>query len=267
MKSEKKSLMVKKLQEKTMLVVVVAQIGLQSWILVYNPLQQDIFLSWTQDGYVNAKKSFGRNAHDEGSRRWPGERSAINYNQSMENCLKPRDSGHAMIKYDNLGHSHLGIKQNMYFHLGYDEKNFMFKDWNITNISTLIGSMIGFLVLGFLYEGLKALRERLREREANMRMQANFDLHNNLKSYGERQPLARPDHRIKIGRTPMCSKLRLVQACLHMLQMFLGYVLMLAFMAYNGWICIAILLGGGLGYLVFTWLVVQPQSDTADHCM
>ena len=63
------------------------------------------------------------------------------------------------------------------------------------------------------------------------------------------------------------STLRLVQALLHILQMFMGYILMLAFMAYNAWICIAILIGGGTGHLLFTWLVDTPLSDSSDHCI
>ena len=72
---------------------------------------------------------------------------------------------------------------------------------------------------------------------------------------------------ISCSKPPLFGGIRIIQALLHVLQMFMGYVLMLAFMAYNTWICLAILLGGGVGHLIFTWLVDSPLSDSADHCM
>lgn len=49
--------------------------------------------------------------------------------------------------------------------------------------------MVAFVVLGFLYEGLKAFREHLRIREINERKQRLPLNHNKEKYYGEVQPL------------------------------------------------------------------------------
>jgi len=48
-----------------------------------------------------------------------------------------------------------------------------------------------------------------------------------------------------------------------MLQVFLGYLLMLAFMTYNVWVCIAVILGAGVGYFLFG---VTPIILGSDHC-
>ena len=61
------------------------------------------------------------------------------------------------------------------------------------------------------------------------------------------------------------SKLHLLQTVLHMLQVFLGYLLMLAFMTYNVWLCVAIILGAGSGYFLFGWNSVAI-SNLGDHC-
>ncbi|KAL6097187.1 slc31a2 [Pungitius sinensis] len=41
-----------------------------------------------------------------------------------------------------------------------------------------------------------------------------------------------------------------VQAVLHMLQVTLGYMLMLCVMSYNTWIFLGVIVGSGLGYLI-----------------
>ena len=59
-----------------------------------------------------------------------------------------------------------------------------------------------------------------------------------------------------------------IQTLLHMLQVFVSYLLMLAFMTYNVWIGLAITLGAGCGYFVF--LACLPEdarvSKTSEHC-
>ena len=59
------------------------------------------------------------------------------------------------------------------------------------------------------------------------------------------------------------SARHILQTFLHMVQVTLGYILMLAFMTFNVWICISIVLGAGLGYFIFG---VQPVIISADHC-
>ena len=52
-----------------------------------------------------------------------------------------------------------------------------------------------------------------------------------------------------------------------MLQGLLAYLLMLAFMTYNIWFCLAVVLGSGLGYFVFAWLrIVVTKDSIGDHC-
>ena len=55
------------------------------------------------------------------------------------------------------------------------------------------------------------------------------------------------------------------QSFLHMFQVFVSYLLMLAFMTYNAYVCIAIILGAGLGYFLFGWMR-QTVVDVNEHC-
>lgn len=43
------------------------------------------------------------------------------------------------------------------------------------------------------------------------------------------------------------------QTVLHILQMIVSYFLMLIFMTYNVWLCVAVALGAGAGYFCFGW--------------
>lgn len=48
------------------------------------------------------------------------------------------------------------------------------------------------------------------------------------------------------------SDIHLLQTFLHVLQVFVGYVLMLIVMTYNTWLGVAVIAGAGTGYLVFS---------------
>lgn len=54
-----------------------------------------------------------------------------------------------------------------------------------------------------------------------------------------------------------------LQTILHLVQLCLSYTLMLAFMTFHAWICIAILVGSTVGYFLFGW---NHSSVDGSHC-
>ncbi|KAH8293479.1 hypothetical protein KR054_000838, partial [Drosophila jambulina] len=52
-------------------------------------------------------------------------------------------------------------------------------------------------------------------------------------------------------RQRFCSRLHLIQTFLHVLQVLISFLLMLVFMTFNVWLCLAVLLGAGVGYYIF----------------
>lgn len=66
-------------------------------------------------------------------------------------------------------------------------------------------------------------------------------------------------------RPTMFSLNHLLQSFLHLIQVTLSLMLMLIFMTYNSWLCLSVVFGAMIGYLLFGWkksLVV----DITEHC-
>ena len=63
----------------------------------------------------------------------------------------------------------------------------------------------------------------------------------------------------------MLSCAHFVQTVLHILQVVMSYFLMLIFMTYNVYLCIAVALGAGTGYFLFSWRRAVVV-DINEHC-
>ncbi|XP_018016134.1 high affinity copper uptake protein 1 isoform X2 [Hyalella azteca] len=144
----------------------------------------------------------------------------------------------------------------MYFHGGCNEV-ILFDFWRISEVWELLLSMLGIFILAFLYEALKYCREYL-FRKAVQRVSYSTTSSNNItltEDQQQQQPVS----------MKMMSSAHAIQTCLHMVQFLVSYLLMLVFMTYNAWLCLAVLLGAGVGYFVFGWrkaLVVE----LTEHC-
>lgn len=53
---------------------------------------------------------------------------------------------------------------------------------------------------------------------------------------------------------------------LMLLQITLGYLLMLIFMTYNVYICLAVVSGATLGFWLFSWRKCPMFDITVEHC-
>lgn len=63
----------------------------------------------------------------------------------------------------------------------------------------------------------------------------------------------------------MFSLMHIYQSILHLIQVTLSLMLMLIFMTYNTWLCLAVVIGAMVGYFLFGWkksIVV----DVTEHC-
>ncbi|CAH1112052.1 unnamed protein product [Psylliodes chrysocephalus] len=135
------------------------------------------------------------------------------------------------------------------------EATVLFKDWKFTSIGGLIGSMIGIFFMAALYEGLKYYREYL-----------FWKTYNSLQYRAVTIPDKNmPQEEPHVVQPTMMSKMHFLQTFLHMIQMVVSYFLMLIFMTYNTWLCIAVVLGAGTGYFLFGWKK-SVVVDVTEHC-
>ncbi|XP_065830155.1 high affinity copper uptake protein 1-like [Oscarella lobularis] len=134
---------------------------------------------------------------------------------------------------------------HMVFYFG-QSFQYLFSGWNVTTKGGLAGTMLAIFTLAAAYEGLKSFRQWLVTRKSG-----SYDLEGQEKS-----PLVRGYRSPKIGWRDHS-----IQTLLHLVQITVAYVLMLAFMTYNGWLCIALLLGSAFGYLVFA----KSREEFADQ--
>lgn len=64
----------------------------------------------------------------------------------------------------------------------------------------------------------------------------------------------------------ICSSLHLTQTAIHVMQVVLGYLLMLVVMTYQVYLGIAVILGAGLGYFLFAALISEGVQEKPESC-
>lgn len=157
---------------------------------------------------------------------------------------------------DHESGNHVGHSMQMYF-TNNVEVTILFKQWHVTTAAGLIGSAIGIFILAMVYEGLKFLREYLYKKNASSIQYATVAVTSQSGS-----PVTEFQ---KVTRNRMLSVPHLIQTLLHIVQFVISYFLMLIFMTYNVWICIAVVLGAGAGFFLFGWKKATVV-DVTEHC-
>lgn len=143
----------------------------------------------------------------------------------------------------------------MFFHFGYKEV-VLFESWAIGSVGGLVGSMVGIFFMAALYEGLKYYREFLFWRTYNA-------LQYRAVNMPQQKTVVTEDN--QVVQPTMLSLMHGYQTFLHMVQMVLSYFLMLIFMTYNVWLCLAVVLGAASGYFLFGWKK-SVIVDVTEHC-
>ncbi|XP_067635734.1 high affinity copper uptake protein 1 isoform X2 [Eurosta solidaginis] len=150
---------------------------------------------------------------------------------------------------------------SMAFHFGYNE-TVLFSWWKFDSIMGLVGSMIAIFVMAVLYEGLKYYREYLFWKTYNL-------LEYRPVTGPQRNPEDPQRNTPSTSASPvhptMLSLNHLYQTGLHLIQVTLSFMLMLIFMTYNVWLCIAVVFGAAVGYFLFCWRK-SVIVDVTEHC-
>ncbi|XP_047133875.1 high affinity copper uptake protein 1 isoform X1 [Hydra vulgaris] len=123
----------------------------------------------------------------------------------------------------------------------------LFKGWKSKNSGEMAASCFALMVLAIMHEAVKCLRETLKNNEKP----EMYEVLQKEQMYLLWSP--------NILRKKIFNLLHLTQTLLHMVQMTLSYMLMLAVMTYNAWLLIAILIGSAIGYFIFAHKKLQRQ--------
>lgn len=191
-----------------------------------------------------------------------------------------------------MDHSNHGMGMDMmkmYFHGGYTEV-ILFDFWRIDSLGGLIGSMVAIYIMAIAYEGLKFLRESLimshtsrsSQRSKRLSSYANIDetssnpevgggIEDTVRSAGDGRTEAEVEEnnaasvRTRTVETPILSRPHFILTLIHLVQICMAYFLMLIFMTYNTWLCLAVVFGAASGYFLFGWRKTLMLEE-ADHC-
>lgn len=142
------------------------------------------------------------------------------------------------------------MDMSQYFNTKKDFMHFIFKELHISGTKGLVGVCFVFLVLTIILEATKSLMFYLSAR-----------LKQHPLTYGQ------TNRSIQDDRAPLFSAIMIPSSidrikrlrvrfhiggfAVHVFNVFLGYIIMLAVMTYNVYILVAVIVGSGLGHLVF----------------
>ncbi|XP_068609037.1 high affinity copper uptake protein 1 [Brachionichthys hirsutus] len=183
---------------------------------------------------------------------------------------------HTVAPPTTTGHDHGGGGHDggggmaMTFYFGYKNVELLFSGLLINSPREMVGACIGVFLLAVLYEGLKIGRETLlRRSQVNVRYNSMplpgsdgtvlMETHKTVGRY-----LEGADHPVGL-RQRMLSPGHFLQTLLHIVQVVVSYFLMLVFMTYNAYLCIAVAAGAGTGYFLFSWRKAVVV-DITEHC-
>ncbi|KAK5650343.1 hypothetical protein RI129_001372 [Pyrocoelia pectoralis] len=196
--------------------------------------------------------------HDMSHHHHPQDHQTYTHNDHISHTESP------VIEHGDHGsngHSMMG----MAFHFRISE-TVLFDSWKFETVGGLIGSMIGIFFMAALYEGLKYYREYLFWKTYNA-------LQYRAVTFPAEKGVVNEDNQVVhmvgevIHKQPptMLSVMHFFQTFLHIIQITLSYFLMLIFMTYNVWLCIAVVVGAAVGYFLFGWKK-SVVVDVTEHC-
>ncbi|XP_051530133.1 high affinity copper uptake protein 1 isoform X2 [Myxocyprinus asiaticus] len=178
------------------------------------------------------------------------------HNHHKDMTMSPPITGsHGDHENPDTGHGDMMMQMTFYF--GYKNVELLFAGLVINTPGEMAGACIGVFLLAVFYEGLKIGREvLLRRNQVNVR-------YNSMPVPGADGTILMETHKT-VGQR-MVSVAHLLQTVLHIIQVVVSYFLMLVFMTYNGYLCIAVAAGAGVGYFLFSWKKAVVV-DITEHC-
>ncbi|KAG5962734.1 hypothetical protein E4U57_006852 [Claviceps arundinis] len=166
-----------------------------------------------------------------------------------------------------------GCKISMLFNLYTIDSCFLSSQWRITSNAAFAGSCIGVFLLTLV---LELLRRSIKEYDRYL-IRQHRSRHQTASNTGSTTGSATPPNTTKNCAAAVssitCGKAippfrpnalqQGIRAFLHLLAFFVGYILMLLAMYYNGYILLCIFLGAFVGAFIFQWEELLGDEPTS----
>ncbi|XP_011145413.1 high affinity copper uptake protein 1 isoform X2 [Harpegnathos saltator] len=149
---------------------------------------------------------------------------------------------------------------HMTYWFGIDLGDFLFSGYNVTTIWGLLATCLGLAALAVLYEAMKISQFRLQQ----------FTIKSVPRTTSSSENLSLlskvTSRTFRISSYTRCPCFKWVFEVLHWsLHTTFAYILMMAVMTYNIYITIALVIGGSLGYWVFSPALIQLKMQQFQH--
>ncbi|TMW48022.1 hypothetical protein DOY81_006910 [Sarcophaga bullata] len=158
----------------------------------------------------------------------------------------------------------------MTFHAGHCER-ILWNGWVASTVTEFVLSALAIFLVSFLYEALKFVREyflRQTIKRESERTAAALQNKNAEASSSNGQPAchgALPEIPQKKFIEKIFAKPHIIQCLFNFVQIILSYLLMLIFMTFNYWLCLAVILGLSIGYFFFGWIKQDVYDSECCH--
>ncbi|XP_075148351.1 copper transporter 1B [Haematobia irritans] len=147
----------------------------------------------------------------------------------------------------------------MTFHAGHCER-ILWDGWVASTVAEFVLSALAIFLVAFIYEAIKFMREyflrqtvRKEAERVALELQAKSVSATSHSCHAPSTSTMMPI-REKTYMERILSPAHLIQTFCNLFQIVISYLLMLVFMTFNYWLCLAVVLGLGLGYFVFGWI-------------
>ncbi|KAF2099455.1 ctr copper transporter family protein [Rhizodiscina lignyota] len=135
------------------------------------------------------------------------------------------DMDHGGMDHGNMGHR---CNMNMLFTWDTQDLCIVFRSWHVSGTGSLIGALIGVILLTAGYELVREISRRY-----------------------EASTARRIETLPRRSATEVEQRSKIIKAVLYAVQVFYSFFIMLLFMTYNGWVMLAVAVGAFIGYLAF----------------
>ncbi|GFQ88209.1 uncharacterized protein TNCT_429611 [Trichonephila clavata] len=140
-----------------------------------------------------------------------------------------------------------------YLEFDFRVEDLLFKGLTVDSGIGMVGLCIAVAVFTFMYETMKTLRQRL----VSSLGKVNHDIRYVGESHSERSMLVemKESHQ-RWNRI----RVHTIHAFLYMIQVTMGYFLMLIIMSYNAWLAITVFTAAGFSYYFYSTFVLNRPT-------